>query len=101
MQRALCQTALHTSEALQWSCDDFVADGKEEFDSRDIHRVRTNTNYVSKFVRQVEGDENKAYNMLVCHVYVSVYVHTYVRVPVYVCIYVSMYMWQVNVCVFV
>ena len=46
--------------------DGFVADGKEEFDSRDIKRVQDSNEYVGKFVRQVSGDENKAYNMLVC-----------------------------------
>ena len=50
----------------------FVADGKGEFDTRDVHRVQTDTEYVAKFVRQVGGDENKAYNMLVCCVYVCV-----------------------------
>ena len=58
--------------------DDFVADDKEQFDARDIHRVRTNTDYVYKFVRQVGGDENKAYNMLVCVSCLCVYVHALV-----------------------
>ena len=56
--------------------DDFVADSREQFDARDVHRIRTNTEYVYKFVRQVGGDENKAYNMLVCvSVCVCMYVH--------------------------
>ena len=32
---------------------DFVADDKEEFDTQDVHRVQSDTEYVSKFVRQV------------------------------------------------
>ena len=42
-----------------------LVDDKELFDARDIHRIRKNNEYVYKFVRQVAGDENKAYNMLV------------------------------------
>ena len=62
----------------------FVVDGKEGFDSRDIHRVQTDTEYVAKFVRQVGGDENKAYNMLVCFLCLCVCVSVYVLLCIYV-----------------
>ena len=65
----------------------FVVDGKEGFDSRDIHRVQTDTEYVAKFVRQVGGDENKAYNMLVCCLSVCLYVCVCVCVAMYICIF--------------
>ena len=42
-----------------------LADDQELFDARDVHRIRKNNDYVYKFVKQVAGDENKAYNMLV------------------------------------
>ena len=57
-----------------------VADDKGEFDSRDVHRVQTDTEYVAKFVRQVGGDENKAYNMLVCCVCVCMCICVYLCV---------------------
>ena len=73
----------------------FVADDKREFDTRDVHRVQTNTVYVAKFVRQVGGDENKAYNMLVCCVYVG----ACVCVCVYVCISVCCVAMYITSCI--
>ena len=44
----------------------YFTEGQEEFDPRDINRVRDNLNYVYKFAWQYIGDETKAYKLLVC-----------------------------------
>jgi len=45
-----------------------LSEGQEEYDPRDINRVRDDLNYVYKFAWQHAGDEMKAYKLLVCDV---------------------------------
>ena len=52
--------------------DVFFTEGQEEYDPRDISRVRDDLNYVYKFAWQYSRDEMKAFKSLVCDVLGSI-----------------------------